>query len=94
MESIDKYLLRLAGKGKRRDYISASGELLKKFHAALGDKPPSSAAIDRFVRSMWSGYVSRDRAAYQILDDYADFCEAGYPLFTGASVIFTVNTSL
>jgi len=50
----------------------------------LGSEPPSSEVIDTFVRSKWSGYVSRDKATYQILNDYADFCEKEYPLFTDA----------
>ena len=48
------------------------------------EKPPSSGDINKFVRKRWSGYVSRDRATYQILNDYANFCDKESSLFTNA----------
>lgn len=84
MDNTRAFLQSLSEKGKKQTYIDMSRNLLDNFHSTLGSEPPSSGAIDVFVRGKWSGYVSRDRATYQILNDYADFCETEMPLFTNA----------
>ncbi|MCL2285397.1 MAG: hypothetical protein FWC32_03425 [Firmicutes bacterium] len=84
MDNIQAFYHHLVQKGKKQDYIEASKKLMDNFYATLGDESPSSEVIDKFVRKRWSGYVSRDRATYQILNDYADFCKTVYPLFSNA----------
>jgi len=74
----------LSKKGRKQAYIDACIELIDALYASFSGKPPTSDAIDAFVRKRWSGYVSRDRATYQMLSDYADFCAAEAPLFTNA----------
>ena len=84
MENTQAFLHYLAAKGKNQSYLDMSRELTDSLRGALGKEPPSSEAIDRFVRKRWSGYVSRDKDTYQILNEYADFCETETPLFANA----------
>jgi hypothetical protein len=84
MNNTQAFIKYLTEKGKKQAYIDMSRDLLESFHSTLGDKPPSSAVIDKFVRSRWSGYISRDKETYKILNDYADFSETEYPLFSNA----------
>jgi len=92
MSNQQAFLQRLSEKGKKQDYIDMSKELLDSFYHALGTEPQSSKSIDAFVRDRWSGYVRRDRATFQILNDYADFCETAAPLFTNAFREYTRET--
>ena len=78
------FIQHLTDKGKEQDYIDMSKELLDSFYKMLGSEPPSSEVINTFVRNRWSGYLSRDKATYQILNEYADFCEIELPVFTDA----------
>ncbi|MCL2002401.1 MAG: hypothetical protein FWG72_00150 [Oscillospiraceae bacterium] len=84
MDNISAFLQHLVDMEKKPAYIDMSREVLEAFREGVGNQPPSSEAIDSFVRSRWSGYVSRDRATYQILNDYSDFCENEHPAFTAA----------
>ncbi|MDR2941557.1 MAG: hypothetical protein LBV17_03095 [Treponema sp.] len=84
MNNTSAFLKYLADTGKRQAYIDMSRELLDDFYVKLGSKKLSSREIDIFIRGRWSGYISRDKAAYQILNDYADFCEAEIPAFKRA----------
>lgn len=74
----------LFNKNKKQLFIDMSMELVNDFHHMLGDEVTSSRAIDAFVRNRWSGYVSRDRATYQILEEYANFFERELPAFSDA----------
>ena len=79
-----KFLQYLAKKGKKQTYLDACKDLIDEFYSVLNGKPPTSKAIDKFVRKKWSGYVNKDRAVYQILNEYADFCEIEAPVFNKA----------
>ena len=72
----------LTEKGKKQAYIDSCKDLICNLYDRYNLL--TSETIDAFVRSRWSGYVSRDRATYQILNDYADFCEKSTPSFTSA----------
>ena len=84
MENIPAFLHYLTEKSKKQTYIDMSRELLDNLRGTLGNKTPSSEAIDTFVRRRWSGYVSRDKDTYRILNDYADFCETEWLIFSNA----------
>jgi len=84
MKNMREYIRYLTVKGKKQDYIDAVVDLLESFFAALESRLPDARAVDGFVRSRWSGYVSRDRATYQILCDYADYCAKDWPVFSNA----------
>ena len=84
MNNKQDFLDYLVGKGKKQDYIKACKGLLGAFQSKLKDKSPTAEIINAFVRGRWSGYVKKDRETYQILNDYADFCEAGFPVFASA----------
>jgi len=84
MNNKSDFIQYLTGKKKKQAYIDTSIELLDSLEKMLGDNPPSTDIIDAFVKSRWCGYVSKDRATYQILNDYADFCEKTWTQFTDA----------
>ncbi|MCL2707749.1 MAG: hypothetical protein FWF03_01395 [Defluviitaleaceae bacterium] len=69
---------------KQQSYVDTSRVVLESLFKALGSEPPSSGAINAFVRSRWSGYVSRDKATYRILNDYANFSKNENQLFADA----------
>ena len=84
MENTKAFLHSLVEKGKKPAYVEMGKELLDSLYAELGKEQPSPEGIDRFVRKRWSGYASRDRATYQILNEYANFCDSKTFGFTTA----------
>jgi len=80
-QDFQQYLIE---KGKKQAYIDMCKELLDSLYDTLDEETSFSKAIDSLVRRRWSGYVSKDRATYQILNDYADFCDSSLPVFTAA----------
>jgi len=75
MKSAQEFMQYLTDKKKSHKHIEERGNLIKEFHIALNCEPSTAEAMDAFVRKRWSGYVSRDKNTFQILSDYADFCE-------------------
>ena len=84
MNKQQQFFQYLASKGKKTAYIDSCEELLTDLQNKLVQKAPTSATIDEFVRSRWSGYVSKDRDTYRILNDYSGFCEVEWPIFSDA----------
>ena len=70
----DKFLQHLDEKGKKQAYVNALEWRLPHINDALQIQPTSPKVINNLVRSIWSGYVSRDKAVYRFLNDYANFC--------------------
>jgi hypothetical protein len=77
MDNKEQFIQHLNQKGKKKEYVEKSKDLLKNIQ-------PTAITIDKLVRNRWNGYVSRDKETYQILNDYADFCEKSHPDFTAA----------
>ena len=84
MNNKQEFLQHLAKKKKKADYIKKCNELLDNLNVALKGETPTVEAVGEFAKGMWSGYVDKVKTNYQILNDYADFCEESTPDFTNA----------
>jgi len=81
MTNTCEYLEYLAIKRRKKDYIYKCETMLNWLEKKLNGQPPTTEALRELVKRRWCGYVDRDKNTFQILSDYANFCEHSNPAF-------------
>jgi len=84
MNNIEEFALYLGEKKKKQKYIDERVGFISSFYDELDGKSPTAKSIDTFIRNRWSGYVSRDKNRFALLNEYADACEQFDPEFANA----------
>jgi len=84
MKNAEDYIQYLAARRKKQKYIDERIGFISSYYDELNDELPTAKSIDTFIRNRWSGYVSRDKNRFAMLNEYAIACEQFDPAFANA----------